>query len=449
MVKINRNTKKAEEIGNLANMHVQSRKGPLVEGAYASFHNSWGFIHQKQSYPKRELPSQEQREEQGLRKQPKPVPIPVRMSSRSVITCYKCVKPGYMFFLNCGKGSNRSAQGYFLCMTPLIWEHLQFPPCNTLSKIEGKPGEMVADSGCTRTLVHERFVKNGFLTVDKISVLTATVERLIVLLAWVETESGQGKHAELLGVLDKLPVDCLLGRSSFGQTLSRENVLEQWEKNVSGHNSNSNEAFVSTRRQKTLKDAQKRADALIDRKNSLVVKSLSKKPLKENGLEQGGLRILFGDKELEENEKKKSLKNHMVVAVGKNELTLNILDRNRNQLTEDQMSDVTLDTVRSGASEKASQEIDSYFIQNGILKRRKFLEAENNGTRYVDRIVVLELHRNEILRVGHTVPLCGHMGKEKTLDGIAAHFVLARFIARCAEILCYMPSWHFCHGPRV
>ena len=213
---------------------------------------------------------------------------------------------------------------------------------------------MVADSGCTRTLVHERFVKNGFLTGDKISVLTATVERLIVLLAWFEIESGQRKHAELLGVLDILPVDCLLGRSSFGQTLSRENVLEQWEKNVSGHNSNSNEAFVLTRRQKTLKDAQKRADALIDRKNSLVVKSLSKKPLKENGLEQGDLRILFGDKELEENEKK-SLNNHMVVAMGKNELTINILDRNRNHLTEDQMSDVTLDKVRREASEKAPQ----------------------------------------------------------------------------------------------
>ena len=121
------------------------------------------------------------------------------------------------------------------------------------------------------------------------------------------------------------------------------------------------------------------------------------------------MRILFGDKELEETEKK-SLKNHMVVAMGKNELTINILDRNRNQLTEDQMSDVTLDKVRREASEKAPQEIDSYFIQNGILKHRKSLEAEHHGTRYVDRIVVLELHRNEILRVGHTVPLCGHMG---------------------------------------
>ena len=59
--------------------------------------------------------------------------------------------------------------------------------------------------------------------------MTATGERLIVPLAKVEIESGQGKHVELVEVLDKLPVDCLLGRSSFGQTLSKENVLKQWE----------------------------------------------------------------------------------------------------------------------------------------------------------------------------------------------------------------------------
>ena len=94
-----------------------------------------------------------------------------------------------------------------------------------------------------------------------------------------------------------------------------------------------------TLRQKTPKDAQRRADALIERENSLAVKSLLKKPLKENGLEQGKLRILFGDKELEENEEK-SLNSHTEVAIGKNELPINILDRDRNQLTENEMSDV-------------------------------------------------------------------------------------------------------------
>ena len=178
---------------------------------------------------------------------------------------------------DCGKGNYRPAQGYLLCMTPLESHQLEFPSCNVQGKIEGKSAEMVVDSGCTRTLIHKKFVKNGSLTGEKMSVLTATGERLIVPLAKVEIESGQGKHVELVGVLDKLPVDCLLGRSSFGQTLSKENVLKQWEQNVSGYVSNFNEAFVLTRGQKALEDAKRRADALIDRENSLSVETLSKK----------------------------------------------------------------------------------------------------------------------------------------------------------------------------
>ena len=53
---------------------------------------------------------------------------------------------------------------------------------------------------------------------------------------------------------------------------------------------------------------------------------------------------------------------------------------------------------------------------------RRFIEAEHNGTRYVDRIVVPESYRNEILRVAHTITLSGHMGFSKTLDRIGAHF---------------------------
>ena len=194
------------------------------------------LIFQKQSHPKRDLSSQEQGHEQGIRERPKPVSIPVMRNTRP-LTCYKCGKPGHMSF-NCRalliKGSTRPAQGYVLYMTPLKSEHPEFPPCNVRGKIEGKSAEMVVDSASTRTLVHEKFVKKGSLTGDKVSVLTATGERLIVPLACVEIAFGQGKHAELVGVLDRLPVDCLLGRSSFGQALSRENVLEQWERNLFG-----------------------------------------------------------------------------------------------------------------------------------------------------------------------------------------------------------------------
>lgn len=118
---------------------------------------------------------------------------------------------------------------------------------------------MVIDSGCTRTLVHKRYVSNTALTGDKITVLTAAGERLTVPLANVEFDSIEGKHVELVGVLDRLPVDCLLGRSSFGRTLSRQSVLDQWERNALADDTG-DEAFVMTRRQKALEEAQLKAE---------------------------------------------------------------------------------------------------------------------------------------------------------------------------------------------
>ena len=120
------------------------------------------------------------------------------------------------------------------------------------------------------------------MTGDKITVLTAAGERLTVPLAKVEFDSKEGKHVELVGVLDKLPVDCLLGRSSFGKTLSRQSILDQWEENALAADAGGQEAFVVTRRQRALEEALLRADELIDRESSIAIKSLYKKKERRN-----------------------------------------------------------------------------------------------------------------------------------------------------------------------
>ena len=278
---------------------------------------------------------------------------------------------------------------------------------------------MVIDSGCTRTLVHKRYVSNTAFTGDKITVLTAAGERLTVPLANVEFDSKEGKHVELVGVLDRLPVDCLLGRSSFGRTLSRQSVLDQWERNALAGDTGGDEAFVMTRRQKALEEAQLKTDELIDRENSLAVKSLSKKEKKPEGPEEGDLQILFEGIIQEETGKKKPESDTLVTEPRKDKLPVNILDRDRNQLIADQKADVTLEKVRK---ESSKMESDGYFFTNDLLMHRKHLPEERNGIRYVDRIVVPEAYRNEILRVGLTIPLSGHMGSKKTLERIAAHF---------------------------
>ena len=186
-------------------------------------------------------------------------------------------------------------------------------------------------------------------------------------------------------------------------------------------------------------DAQRRADALIDRENSLAVETLSKKEPRQDELKQGDLSTLFGDGKPEETSDE-SLVSNMEVASTRNEPPVNIVNSNKSQLAADQNADVTLDRVRRGASEKAPEESDGYFFHDGILMHRRFNEAEHNGTRYVDRIVVPEFYRNEVLRVAHTIPLSGHMGIAKTLDRIAAHFSwpglssdVRKFCATCPQ----------------
>ena len=110
-------------------------------------------------------------------------------------------------------------------------------------------------------------------------------------------EQGLFRHKELVGVLEKLPVDCLLSRSSFGQTLSKKNVLDQWEKNILDRDRGADDAFILTQQQKALEDAQKRSDKMVDQENLVALKNLSKKETKKNGLIERELSMLFEDKE--------------------------------------------------------------------------------------------------------------------------------------------------------
>ena len=349
----------AEELGNLANLHVKARKGPLVAGKYVSFGRGQGFKQRKEMNVKRDVLPPESKHDS--RKQ-NPV-SPNAKNTRPEVTCFKCGKKGHMSF-NCGRTRNPTSQGYLLCMTPLNSEKTEFPPCNVKGRIEGKPAEMIVHSGCTRTLVHKRFVSDDSLTGEKMTVLTAAGERLVIPLAWVEFESEHGRHRELVGALDKLPVDCLLDRSSFGKTLSKQNVLDQWENNTSIHSLESNEAFALTRRQKVLQQAQKQADEVVDRENALAVRNLSKKETKNEGLKQGVLPTLF--EEPERGEIDEESPKGLFEESGIENLLLNILNRNTGQ--------------------------------------------------------VIEAYRNEILRVAHTIPLAGHMGSTKTLNRIEVHF---------------------------
>ena len=300
---------------------------------------------------KKEMPAPELKQGQRSATLPKPTTPNVTKNSRPEITCFKCGKKGHLSF-NSSRSRKNTSQGYVLCRTPLELERLEFPPCNIKGRIGGKPAEMGVDSGYRRTLIKKGFVNEDCFTGAKITVLTAAGERLITPLAWVEFESEQERHTVLVGVLDKLPVDYLLSRSSFVQTLSNRNILDQWERNIVDRDDGGVDAFVLTRRQTALEDALKRSDEEVDRENSVALRTSSKKETKKNGLIEGERPTLFEDKEpietVEENTECEPEEES-----GMENLAFSILDRDRSQFIKDQETDVTLVKAQDRASQKA------------------------------------------------------------------------------------------------
>ncbi|KAK3698954.1 hypothetical protein QZH41_003112 [Actinostola sp. cb2023] len=250
------------------------------------------------------------------------------------------------------------------------------------------PAKMLVDTGCTRTLVHRKFVSETNKTPENITILTAT------------------------------------GRSSYGRIITREDLLNQW-------GTESDKAFVTTRSQ-TKQKAQDRIEELMDRENILASKTLSlrtgKEPNRTNPDEHRT--------EEEENKVPDPVENDSDVEVNK----VNILDRNVDQVISDQKNDVTLSQCRNNASADSPKDKDGYFYEKGMLMHRKYSDNSHNGLPYVDRIVVPESYRPEILRISHTLPLAGHLGREKTISRIGAHFYWPRlsfdvrkYCATCPE----------------
>lgn len=433
-----------DELGNLANLHVQSRKGPLVGGKYVNYKSKWSDERKEANSKSGTPPIAGQKppfyKSADPQNPPRTNPVFPPGRLRPPVKCYKCGKEGHMSF-NCNRGRGKPAQGYLLCLTPLTQNQSEFPGCNVHGNIEGRPAEMVVDSGCTRTLVHSKYINQQNFTGDKITVLTASAQRITVPLAFATFKTERGKFIELVGVLDILPVDCLLGRSSYGRTLSREDVLDQWERNIPCLERDKDEAFVLTRRQKALEMAQQRSDELLDRENLMATKNLSKR--EGNGaLEEGDLPLLFKEEcaTIQPKDKMQVAEFEDETPAFNDDVKANILDRSSSQLALDQQSDVTLEKALKEAKDLPPKDEDGYFTDKEILMHRKVHTSEANEVRYSNRIVVPESYRNEILRIAHSIPFSGHMGSKKTFSRITSHFFwpglrtdVSKYCATCPQ----------------
>ena len=429
----------AVELGRLANEHVQAKKGPLVDGKYVGYTE---VVRSRQKPPSKSDSTESTTTTTSTSLEKKPEEKTTSNSAQlKSVKCFNCQAYGH-YASRCPLPDKRtevkkSESAAYLCVTPLERDSV-YVPSYISGEIEGGMAEMLADSGCTRTLVNRRFVHPSKETGHAITVLTANGEKVE---AKVQIKSKSGTHTELVGVLENLPVDCLLGKSSYRKTLRKEDILQHWE-DVTGLTSKDrtlidneslqvqdDQAFVVTRRQELLRAAQEREDKLVDRESIVVYKNLAPAQTKPVKIHESDIDISPLFSEATELSRDK-LDSDVAADVDNTDTGIatdgmikqrNILDRNRTQVIQDQRDDSNLRSIKTDFNQ-APTDHDGYYRDNGLLMHRKFKNVEYNGVKYFDRIVVPQAYRPEILRIAHTIPIAGHMGQEKTRERIEPHF---------------------------
>ena len=134
----------AEELATLANEYVKCRKGPLIDGKYvesgkksdAASKSTFVNVKQVKDHNRSDIDS-------------KFGQIQDRVINKSNVKCFKCQEKGH--YAHKCRVRKKFQSGTCLGVAPLC---TILGNC-LLGKLNGKNVQMIIDSGCSRTLVHE------------------------------------------------------------------------------------------------------------------------------------------------------------------------------------------------------------------------------------------------------------------------------------------------------
>ena len=270
-----------------------------------------------------------------------------------------------------------------------------------------------------------------------------------------------------------------VGQIIVWSKFNSDEVLKHWECNVNFENEEvEDSAFVVTRRQAVLKAAQDRLDKRIDREKEVAMLKQLSKPSKHDGKEplessdflpdlskrndqvvesdgvnepsqlesDSSLLELNNSDQPGESLSENSNANEPETAIEYTKANqvrefenlsnansgcrdadqdeprnlLNVLLRDKDQFVSDQQKDASIRSLV--ISDEPPKDSDGYFRRNGVVMHRKHLRSKGEFSTHIDRVVVPQFLRQEILRISHSIPIAGHMGIEKTRARLENHF---------------------------
>ena len=363
------------------------------------------------------------------------------------IECYNCHKKGH-YSANCPQNAlfcteRRVDHGMISEM-----HRQQFtarPGVLKTGVVEGKAvSDILLDTGCSRTLVHQKLVPIGKLRDgEAVAIRCAHGDTVLYPLAQISLEVN-GKKIEIeAAVSDTLPMSVLLGTDAPELAELLKGCGDEAE----------NALAVSTRAQ-----AKKEKEREEERDRQEQACDVRSNPIEEVWMNEMGCmeEEMFGKshekikktrkEKREERRRRQQLETdgggeveelgqpegEATGGVGQHELDISL-----QELKELQADDATLKQVWEAVERRAAVKGTGFFTENGLLYRR-WIPRGRDESMAVEQLVLPKRCRGMVVRLAHSIPLAGHLGRDKTTRRVLQRFYwptvyrdIAQYCRRC------------------
>ena len=329
------------------------------------------------------------------------------------IKCFNCKQEGHIA-INC------PGEPAMLCEARHSSTSSKTDTWKRSGKVEGQyVQEIVLDTGCKRTMVHQGLVPpENFLEGDIATIRCAHGDTVLYPLAKVQMEVDGIPIEVEAAVSTTLPVAVLLGQDV-------PELQQLMGSNAGSNDSGSEDVMIVVTRAQAKKQLQEE----IIRREQEVLSGAQPSPVE--GLGQSSEETSHSDTQPEgeipltlTQEQRRSLRQQIGQQnppTGDKRSVADTLELSAGELQDLQEKDDTLSKIREAADGHANSAGVGFFKQEGLVYRR--WTPPGRGEEYeIEQLVLPKACRRAVLELGHEIPLAGHLGVEKTRQRILRRF---------------------------
>ena len=389
-------------------------------------------------------------------------------SGKKEIVCYNCREIGHISkdctkrkdgddAAKAAKGTKKATGTGMLCLSPTRPGYINHKKYIFPGRVNSEHVEMLLDTGCTNTLVRGSLVPKDAYTGSSFQILLANGMTQVVPMADVTLSGTEGTKVCTVGVLESLPVEVLLSEKDFSSIGSLEDKFPGGEIRASP----GLVALTRSRKKALVEEEQKveQLEKLQGVKPISIDETISSVDEIPSSVDSGDIGTT--DSLLDEDvEVRTDVNTENTVSVSDQKVDdsvgcKDVADEMNEILSPEYVSDVQLaesEIVSNETQElphiemwklkskdlalrqkqdkkvkrlfkKVSKSLPKdgigYFLRNGLLYRRSFVEARQT---YLDQLVIPSMYKLELLDLAHNIPLAGHLACSKTRDRLLEHY---------------------------